>query len=224
MNIVRKLDLTTVAAAGGANPLSTARGQGDADDGQVLATERPPDGLMPPRKKRRGSARQQTALSALVADSAGVGGADTQHRSPSADESEASSQQVAADSVYHEFLRSLTPEQLDFVRKDEQWPAIRTSANKTAKPSVAPHKKNDWSSQRSGFVKNVFLAMYEGSESDDETLLRIGAMKVAKSLRSTPRVGAACTVRRFVLLCWRAAGAADHGTAPAGCPSISSSK
>jgi hypothetical protein len=39
-------------------------------------------------------------------------------------------------------------------------------------------------------------------------------MKVAKSLRSTPRVGAACTVRRFVLLCWRAAGAADHGTAP----------
>ena len=32
-------------------------------------------------------------------------------------------------------------------------------------------------------------------------------MKVAKSLRSTPRVGAACTVRRFVLLCWRAAGA-----------------
>jgi hypothetical protein len=122
MNIVRKLDLTTVAAAGGANSLSTARGQGDADDGQVLATERPPDGLMPPRKKRRGSARQQTALSALVADSAGVGGADTQHRSPSADESEASSQQAAADSVYHEFLRSLTPKQLDFVRKDEQWP------------------------------------------------------------------------------------------------------
>ena len=86
MNIVRKLDLTTVAAAGGANSLSTARGQGDADDGQVLATERPSDGLMPPRKKRRGSARQQTALSALVADSAGVGGADTQHRLPGADE------------------------------------------------------------------------------------------------------------------------------------------
>jgi hypothetical protein len=170
MNIVRKLDLTTVAAAGGANPLSTA-GQGDADDGQVLATERPPDGLMPPRKKRRGSARQQTALSALVADSAGVGGADTQHRSPSADESEASSQQAAADSVYHEFLRSLTPEQLDFVRKDEQWPAIRTSANKTAKPSGAPHKKGDWSSQRSGFIKQVFLQMHAASEVDENTLL-----------------------------------------------------
>eukprot|EP01046_Picozoa_sp_COSAG06_P088160 COSAG06_NODE_34600_length_472_cov_0.989276_1_plen_27_part_10 len=27
-------------------------------------------------------------------------------------------------------------------------------------------------------------------------------MKVAKSLRSTPRAGAACTMRRFVLLCW----------------------
>ena len=109
-------------------------------------------------------------LYAPVADSPDVDGAD-QQQSSSADEAMAPSQQAAADTVYHDFLRSLTPEQLDFVRKDEQWPAIRTSANKTAKPSVAPHKKGDWSSQRSGFVKNVFLAMYEDSESDDETLL-----------------------------------------------------
>ena len=32
------------------------------------------------------------------------------------------------------------------------------------------------------------------------------------SLRST--VAAACIARRFVMLCWRAAGAADHGTTP----------
>ena len=99
-----------------------------------------------------------------------ISGAD-QQQSSTADEAMAPSQQAAADSVYHEFLRSLTPEQLDFVRKDRQWPAIRTSSNKAAKPSVAPHKKGDWSSQRSGFVKNVFLAMYEDSQVDENTLL-----------------------------------------------------
>ena len=109
-------------------------------------------------------------LYAPVADSPDVDGAD-QQQSSSADEAMAPSQQAAADTVYHDFLRSLTPEQLDFVRKDEQWPAIRTSANKTAKPSVAPHKKGDWSSQRSGFIKQVFLQMHAASEVDENTLL-----------------------------------------------------
>eukprot|EP01046_Picozoa_sp_COSAG06_P104163 COSAG06_NODE_50356_length_319_cov_0.845455_1_plen_99_part_10 len=57
MNIVPQLDLM---AAGGARRVRGQVGQGD---GHGQAAERPPDGLMPPRNKRRWlTLRQQMAL------------------------------------------------------------------------------------------------------------------------------------------------------------------
>ena len=91
---------------------------------------------MPPKKKqRRDPVRRSRRLSG-TSEAVGVQPETTV------------SQQAAADGVYHDFLQSLSEEELDFVRNDGPWPAIRTSANKTGKPSVAPHKKGDWSSQR----------------------------------------------------------------------------
>ncbi len=81
------------------------------------------------------------------------------------------SQQAAADAVYHQYLQSKTPEQMDFVRNDDQWPVIRSSTNKTAKKYGMPRKKGDWHTQRSRFIKQVFLTMYADSESDEDTLL-----------------------------------------------------
>jgi hypothetical protein len=81
------------------------------------------------------------------------------------------SQQAAADAAYHSFLKALTPEQMDFVRNDDRWPVIRTSANKMAIKYGEARKKGDWSAQRSRFIKEVFLTMYEDSESDKDTLL-----------------------------------------------------
>jgi len=81
------------------------------------------------------------------------------------------SQQAAADAVYHEMLRGLTPEDLDFVRNDERWPVIRTSANKTAINYGEARKKGDWSAQRNRFIKQVFLTMSADSEEDEATLL-----------------------------------------------------
>ena len=62
------------------------------------------------------------------------------------------SQQAAADAVYHDYLQGLSKEELDFVRNDGNWPAIRTSTNKTGAPNDRPRKKGDWHSQRSAFV------------------------------------------------------------------------
>ena len=81
------------------------------------------------------------------------------------------SQQAAADAVYHEMLRGLTPEDLDFVRNDDRWPVIRTSANKTAINYGEARKKGDWSAQRNRFIKQVFLTMSADSERDEAALL-----------------------------------------------------
>ena len=75
------------------------------------------------------------------------------------------------DTVYHQSLQSLTPERLDFVRQDEQWPAIRTSQNKLAVPDEKPRTKKDWHSQRTRFIIQTYLGMHEGDDTDKEALL-----------------------------------------------------
>ena len=110
----------------------------------------PPDMPLPPRKKQKSSVGEQPAATG----------------SPGC----VDKQQAAADAVYHASL-ALPPDKLDFVRKDEQWPAIRTSTNTTAVNYDTPRKKGDWSTQRSRFIKQVFLTMYADSESDEDTLL-----------------------------------------------------
>ena len=90
------------------------------------------------------------------------------------------SQQAAADAVYHQFLQSLTSEQLDFVRGQRRTVAGHpcTSTNKTAENHDKPRKKGDWHTQRSGFIKQVFLKMvflkmHADSEVDEDTLLDV---------------------------------------------------
>ena len=93
---------------------------------------------------------------------------------PTADSS--TSQQAAMDERYHQYLQSLTPEQLDFVqldfvRQDEQWPAIRTSHNRLAEPGENPHTTKDWHSHRSRFIVQTYLEMHGGDDTVMETLL-----------------------------------------------------
>lgn len=77
---------------------------------------------MPPKKKQR---RTPVRRSRRLSGNSGVIGVQPETTM---------SQQVAADAVYHDYLQSLSEEELDFVRNDGPWPAIRTSANKMGKP------------------------------------------------------------------------------------------
>ena len=138
-------------------------------DTQVRATGRLcPDLLMPPRKKQK---QAPTRRSHRLSPSAASADADVAGTHPPSAESLSPSQQAAADAVYHAFLQALTREQMDFVRNDGQWPVVRSSTNKTAKNYDMPRKKGDWHTQRSRFIKEVFLTMFTDSESDEDTLL-----------------------------------------------------
>eukprot|EP01047_Picozoa_sp_COSAG01_P045597 COSAG01_NODE_4216_length_5230_cov_54.626778_1_plen_381_part_10 len=83
----------------------------------------------------------------------------------------AETQQSAADRVYHSYLQELTLEQLDFVRKGGQWPAIRTSRNKLGAADNKPCKKKDWHAQRSAFITEVFKTMQADADCDEQTVL-----------------------------------------------------
>ena len=145
---------------------------GERADAQVLertGRRLRPDVPMPPRKKQKQAPTRRSHRLSPSAASASGGGAGT--HPPSAG-SLPPSQQAAADAVYHGMLQALAPEDLDFVRNDKiQWPAIRSSTNKTGKPYDKPRKKGDWHTQRSRFIREVFLTMFLNSESDKDTLL-----------------------------------------------------
>ena len=123
---------------------------------------------MPPKKKQKQAPRRRSHRLSPSAASASADGSGTH---PPSAESLPPSQQAAADAVYHAFLQALTPEQMDFVRNDDRWPAVRTSSNKTGKPYDKPRKKGDWHTQRSRFIKQAYLQMYADSDSDEVALL-----------------------------------------------------
>ena len=130
----------------------------------------PPDMPLRPKKKQKSSVGEQPAATGSH------GCVDTQ--------------QAAADAVYHASL-ALPPDKLDFVRKDQQWPAIRTSTNTTAVNYDTPRKKGDWSTAKKASFPSckptARAASERGPHVDSSTAIsasssaQIGWCKVFKS-------------------------------------------